>query len=146
MGKKLCIGANRSAVLDFMKAGKCVSVSTTFFPVRFTSFSKCWFVSVRGSGEEAWGGGASRIIPFQSLLLLPCFVYGGKHQLCSSVLSKISKRMSLEEKTDTTERCFKAGCSNVNHSSSIHVSLEMGQELIRFRSQKRTEIELSCSS
>lgn len=39
-----------------------------------------------------------------------------------SVLLKISKRMSLEEKTDVIEEWFKAGCSNVNHSSSINVS------------------------
>lgn len=38
MGRKLCIGANHSVVLDFMKAGKCVSVSKTFTSMRFAYF------------------------------------------------------------------------------------------------------------
>lgn len=58
MGKKLCIGENPSVVLDFMKAGKCVSVSKTFIPLSFTYFSQCWFDSINGSrngGLWRWG-------------------------------------------------------------------------------------------
>lgn len=39
--------------------------------------------------------------------------------------------MSLEEKTDVIERWIMAGCSNVNYTSSINVSLEIGQRVIR---------------
>lgn len=57
MEKKLCIGANPSVVLDFMRAGKCVSVSKTCIPWRFIYFLQCWFAFKGGwnRGLGRWG-------------------------------------------------------------------------------------------
>jgi hypothetical protein len=50
MGRKLCTGANLSAVLDFMKAGTCVSVSVTFqsFDLHLCSAVLVYFFNARG--------------------------------------------------------------------------------------------------
>lgn len=47
--------------------------------------------------------------------------------------------MSLEEKTDVIERWIMAGCSNVNCTSSINVSLEIGQRVIRFIGHRKEQ-------
>lgn len=49
MEKKLCTDASPSVVLDFTRAGKCVSVSKTNISWKFIYFSQCWFASVNGS-------------------------------------------------------------------------------------------------
>lgn len=55
MGRKLCIGANHSVVLDFMKAGKCVSVSKTFISMRFAYFPSAGLPLFMAAEMEAWG-------------------------------------------------------------------------------------------
>lgn len=79
---------------------------------------------------EAYGDGASWILPWYSLLL-SWPVQAGKHSLCPSVLSQVSKWKSLEEKAEVTERWFKVGCCNVPYNSSRKVCLEISQGVIR---------------
>lgn len=146
MGRRLCIGANPSVVLDFMKAGKCVSVSKTFIPLWEACVSQCWCALVNGSregGPGRWGSLNHSLSPLAAAFL----IYGMREALlCPSVLSKISTWVSLEEKTDVIEGWFRAGCLSVNYHFAINVSLETGQGVTRLRSQKRTEAGLPRSS